>query len=319
MIDAKSVLPGLAVVPATGLPGLAVVPGLAGLMVLTDPRDVFAAKYLERRVGLPSEEAAKIVTEHGWWCLYEAQRHRVGGVRAVLEDLIPGYSDEVYEKLGEHLDGLRAKRASARTNEEIKALVDACSAVSGLFCISWREWSFIEEKLLDAKVTIELLLALIASGKDVMGVFGPDELEELSCVLGPRVNVAGMLEHVASLHSAETVESIETVDSTESEEDGAEGPGGSDGPEGQEGQEGQEGSEGQAVREEPREGPCEEPCEEQLEEPVPGTPPPVAVQAVMPGKPEDREDRVDRENRERGGAKKRRLFPNDDASPVAAP
>ncbi len=45
-----------------------------------------------------------------------------------------------------------------------------------------------------------------------------------------------------------------------------------------------------------------------------GPRPPVAV---MPGKPEDREDRVDREDREdrgRGGAKKRRLFPNDDAS-----
>ena len=70
MIDAKAGL------PATGLADLAVAPGLAatglavvpGLVVLTDPRDVFAATYLERRVGLPSEEAAKIVTEHGWWC-----------------------------------------------------------------------------------------------------------------------------------------------------------------------------------------------------------------------------------------------------------
>ena len=286
---------GLPVVPATGLAGLAVVPatGLAGLAGLTDPHAVFAAKYLEERVGIPSEEAAKIVTEHGCWCLYEAQRSLGGGVREALEDLIPGCSDEVYGKLGEHLDGLRKARASAMRNEEIKALVDACSAVSGLFCISWRAWPLVEEKLLDAKVTIELLLA---SGKDVMGVFGPDELEELSCVLGPRVNVAGMLEHVASIHSAESVESIEAVETVEAVgpveskgEDGTEGPRGPEGPGGQ------EGSGGQAVREEPR--------EEEHEEQVPGTPPPVAVQAVMPGKPEDREDRVDRENRGRGGAK----------------
>ena len=65
------------------------------------------------------------------------------------------------------------------------------------------------------------------------------------------------------------------------------------------------------MREEACEEQCKEQLEEQLEEPVPGTPPPVAVQAVMPGKPKDREDR---EDRERGGAKKRRLFPNDDAS-----
>jgi hypothetical protein len=317
MIDAKSVLPGLpaglAVVPAPGLAatGLAVVPGL---MVLTDPRDVFAATYLERRVGLPSEEAAKIVNEHGWWCLYEAQRHRGGEVRAVLDDLIPGYSDEVYGKLGEHLDGLRAKRASAMRNEEIKALVDACSAVRGCdrFRINGHAWPLVEEKLLDAEVTIELLLA---SAKDVMGVFGPDELEELSCVLGPRVNVAGMLEHVASIHSAESVESIETVDSTERGDDGAEGPGGSDGPEGQEGS----GVVHEEPREETREETREEQLEDQLEEPVPGTPPPSAVQAVMPGKPKYREDGLgedgeDREDRVRGGAKKRRLFPSDDAS-----
>jgi hypothetical protein len=67
-----------------------------------------------------------------------------------------------------------------------------------------------------------------------------------------------------------------------------------------------------------REEPHEETCEEQLEEPVPATPP-VAVQAVMPGKPKYREDGLgedgeDREDRGRGGAKKRRLFPNDDAS-----
>ena len=122
MIDAKSVLPGLAGladVPATGLAGLpvlAVVPGLAGLPVLTDPLDVFAATYLERRVGLTSEEAAKIVTEHGYWCLYEAQRSLGGEVREALEDLIPGCSDEVYDKLQAHLDGLRAKRASAMRN-----------------------------------------------------------------------------------------------------------------------------------------------------------------------------------------------------------
>ena len=289
MIDAK------AVVPATGLPGLAVVP------VLTDPRDLFVAEYLEKSVGLPSEEAAKIVTEHGYWCLYEAQRHRGGEVRAVLDDLIPGYSDEVYGKLGVHLDGLRKARASAMRNEEIKALVDACSAVRGFdrFRISWRAWPLVEEKLLDADVTMGRLLALFASAKDVMGVFGPDELEELSCVLGPRVNVAGMLEHVASTHSAESVESIGPVESVEAV--GPEGPGG---------QEGQEGSEGQAVREEP----CEEACEEQREEPVPGTPPPSAVQAVMPGKPKYREaglgeDGEDREDLGRGGAKKRRLFP----------
>jgi hypothetical protein len=313
MIDAKSV------VPATGLAAT----GLAGLAGLTDPRDVYAAKYLERHVGLPSEEAARIVTEHGWTWLYEAQRHRGGGgVREALEDLIPGYSDEVYGKLGEHLDGLRAKRACARTNEEIKALVDACSAVSGLFCISRRAWSFIEEKLLDAEVTIELLLSLLASAKDVMGVFGPDELEELSCVLGPRVNVAGMLEHVASIHSAESVEPIgaveavgpvEAVVSKERSEDGAEGSEGPRGSDGPEGSEGSEGSEGQAVREEPH----EEPHEETREEPVPGTPPPVVVQAVMPGKPKDREGREGREDREdrgRGGAKKRRLFPKDDDS-----
>ncbi len=199
-------------------------------------------------------------------------------------------------------------------NEEIKALVDACSAVSGLFCISWRAWPLVEEKLLDAEVTMGLLLALLASAKDVMGVFGPDELEELSCVLGPRVNVAGMLEHVASIHSAESVESIETVEVVEAVEAvGPEGPEGQEGPGGQEGQEGSggqegprvsEGAEGQAVHEEPREETCEEP--------VPGTPPPVAIQAVMPGKPKDLEDRADREDREdrgRGGAKKRRLFP----------
>jgi hypothetical protein len=326
MIDAKAVVPaaGLAVapvLPATGLPGLAAT-GLAGLPVvpattgLTDPRDVFAATYLEKRVGLPSEEAAKIVTEHGYWCLYEAQRHRGGGAREALEDLIPGYSDEVYGKLGEHLDGLRAKRASARKNEKIMALVDACSAVSGLFCISRRAWSFIEEKLLDTGVTIELLLALLASEKDVMCVLGPDELEELGFVLGPRVNVAGMLEHVASIHSAESVEPIgaveavglvEAVVSKERSEDGAEG---SEGPRGSDGPEGSEGSEGQAVREEPH----EEPHEETREEPVPGTPPPVVVQAVMPGKPKDREGREDREDRGRGGAKKRRLFPKDDDS-----
>jgi hypothetical protein len=299
MIDAKSGLPGLAVVPATGLAGLA---GLAGL---TDPRDVLVAKYLERRVGLSSEEAAKLVNEQGWWCLYQAQRHRGGEARAFLEDLIPGYSDEVYGKLGVYLDGLRAKRACAMRNEEIKALVDACSAVRGFdrFRINGYAWPLVEEKLLDAKVTIEILLALIASAKDVMGVFGPDELEELSCLLGPRVNVAGMLEHVASIHSAESVESIEPVEAVESDgQEGQEGPGG---------REGQEGSEGQAVREEPRQEPREETREEPHEEPVPGTPPPVAVQAVMPGKPKDREDR---EDRERGGAKKRRLFPNDDAS-----
>jgi hypothetical protein len=164
------------------------------------------------------------------------------------------------------------------------------------------------------------LLALLASAKDVMGVFGPDELEELSCVLGPRVNVAGMLEHVASIHSAETAESIETVEAVEAvgpveskAKDGTEGPRGPNGQEGPGGQEGQrgsegprvsEGAEGQAVHEEPREETCEEP--------VPGTPPPVAIQAVMPGKPKDLEDRADREDREdrgRGGAKKRRLFP----------
>lgn len=311
MIDAKSGLtglPGLPVVPATGLAatGLAVVPGL---VVLTDPRDVFDATYLERSVGLPSEEAAKIVNEHGYWCLYEAQRSLGGEVRAVLDDLIPGYSDEVYGKLGEHLDGLRKARASAMRNEEIKALVDACSAVRGLdrFRINGYAWPLVEEKLLDAKVTIELLLA---SAKDVMGVFGPDELEELSCVLGPRVNVAGMLEHVASIHSAESVESIGPVEAVDAV--GPEGPEGQEGPGGQEGQEGQEG---QAVCGEP----CEEPCEEQREEPVPGTPPPVAVQAVMPGKPKYREDGLgedgeDREDRVRGGAKKRRLFPSDDAS-----
>ncbi len=109
---------------------------------------MFAAKYLEKRVGLSLEEAAKIVTEHGCWCLYEAQRSLGGGVRE-----------------------------AARKNEKIMALVDACSAVSGPLCISRSAWSFIEEKLLDAKVTIELLLA---SAKDVMDVFGPDELEELS-------------------------------------------------------------------------------------------------------------------------------------------
>jgi hypothetical protein len=212
------------------------------------------AEYLERRVGLTSEEAAKIVTEHGYWCLYEAQRHRGGAVRAVLEDLIPGYSDEVYGKLGVYLDGLRKARASARNNEKVMALVDACSAVSGLFCISRRALSFIEEKLLDAEVTMGRLLALFASAKDVMGVFGPDELEELSCVLGPRVNVAGMLEHVASMHSAETAESVEAVGpveavvSKERSEDGAEG---SEGPRGPEGPGGQEGS--GVVREEPRE------------------------------------------------------------------
>jgi hypothetical protein len=156
----------------------------------------------------------------------------------------------------------------------------------------------IEEKLLDAEVTMGRLLA---SAKDVMGVFGPDELEELSCVLGPRVNVAGMLEHVASIHSAETMGSIGPVESVEAV--GPEGPGG------------QEGSEGQAVREEPH----EEPHEETSEEPVPGTPPRVAVQPVMPGKPKYREDGLgedgeDREDRGRGGAKKRRLFPSDDAS-----
>ena len=299
MIDAK------AVVSATGLAGLAVVPatGLAGLMVLTDPRDLFVAEYLEKRVGLPSEEAARIVNEHGWTWLYEAQRHRGGAVREVLDDLIPGYSDEVYGKLGEHLDGLRAKRASAGTNEEIKALVDACSAVRGCdrFKINGHAWPLIEEKLLDAEVTMGRLLALLASAKDVMGVFGPDELEELSCVLGPRVNVAGMLEHVASIHSAESVESIGPVESVE-----AVGPEGPEGPGGREGPGGQEGSGGQAVHEEPR--------EEEHEEPVPGTPPPVAVQAVMPGKPKYREDGLgedgeDREDRGRGCAKKRRLFP----------
>jgi hypothetical protein len=320
MIDAKSVLPGLAVVPATGLPGLAVVPGLAGLpglMGLTDPRDVFAATYLERRVGLTSEEAAKIVNEHGWWCLYGAQRHRGGGVREArevreaLEDLIPGCSDEVYEKVAVYLDGLRAKRACAMRNEEIKALVDACSAVRGCdrFKINGYAWPLIEEKLLDAGVTIERLLA---SAKDVMGVFGPDELEELSCVLGPRVNVAGMLEYVASIHSAESVESVETVDAVGPVESKAKD--GTEGTRGPEGPGGQEGSGGQAVREEPREETHEDPREETCDEPVPGTPPPVAVQAVMPGKPEDREDREDRVDRGRGGAKKRRLFPNDDAS-----
>ena len=309
MIDAKSGLPGLAVVPATGL---AVVPGLAGLPVLTDQRDLFVAEYLEKRVGLPSEEAAKIVTEHGWWCLYEAQRHRGGAVRAVLEDLIPGYSDEVYGKLGVYLDGLRKARACAMRNEEIKALVDACSAVRGCdrFRINGYAWPLVEEKLLDAEVTMGRLLALLASGKDVMGVFGPDELEELSCVLGPRVNVAGMLEHVASIHSAESVESVGPVEAVDAV--GPEGPEGQEGPGGQEGQEGQEG---QAVCGEP----CEEACEEQREEPVPGTPPPAAVQAVMPGKPKYREDGLgedgeDREDRVRGGAKKRRLFPSDDAS-----
>jgi len=319
MIDAKAGLPatGLAGLAATGLADLAVVPGL---VVLTDPRDVFAAKYLERRVGLPSEEAAKIVTEQGLTWLYEAQRHRGGEVREALEDLIPGYSDEVYGKLGEHLDGLRAKRASAMRNEEIKALVDACSAVRGCdrFRINGYAWPLVEEKLLDAEVTIELLLALLASGKDVMGVFGPDELEELSCVLGPRVNVAGMLEHVASIHSAESVESIgavepfEAVGPVESKgEDGAEGPEGPRGSDGPDGTDGPRGSEGQAGHKEPRE---ETRDEQTREEPVPGTPPPSAVQAVMPGKPKYREDGLgeegeDREDLGRGGAKKRRLFP----------
>jgi hypothetical protein len=261
-------------------------------MVLTDPRDVYAAKYLERRVGLPSEEAAKIVNEHGWWCLYEAQRHRGGEVREALEDLIPGYSDEVYGKLGEHLDGLCEARASARNNEGIKALVEACSEVRDRFGINGHAWPLVEENLLDAKVTIELLLALLASAKDVMGVFGPHELEELSCMLGPRVNVAGMLEHVASIHSAESVGSVETVDSTERSSEGPEGPRGSEGP-----------GEGQVVREETR--------EEQHEEPVPGTPPPVSLASQPVPPPKDREDR---EDRGRGGAKKRRLFPNDDAS-----
>ncbi len=271
---------------------------------------MFAAEYLEKRVGLTSEEAAKIVNEYGWWCLYEAQRHRGGAVREVreaLEDLIPGYSDEVYEKLGVYLDGLRKARASAMRNEETKALVDACSAVRGCdrFRINGRAWPLVEEKLLDAKVTMGRLLA---SAKDVMGVFGPDELEELGFVLGPRVNVAGMLEHVASIHSTEA------VDSKEREEDGAEGPEGPRGSDGPEGTDGPGGSEGQAGHEEPREEPCEEACEEQREEPMPGTPPPVAVQAVMPGKPKYREDGLgedgeDREDRGRGGAKKRRLFP----------
>ncbi len=130
-------------------------------------------------------------------------------------------------------------------------------------------------------------------------------------MLGPRVNVAGMLEHVASIHSAESVESIgavEAVGPVESKgEDGSEGPRGPNGQEGPGGQEGprvSEGAEGQAVHEEPREETCEEP--------VPGTPPPVAIQAVIPGKPkylEDGEDGEDREDRGSGGAKKRRLFP----------
>ncbi len=72
------------------------------------------------------------------------------------------------------------------------------------------------------------------------------------------------------------------------------------------------------MREEPHEETREEACEEQCNEPVPGTPPPSAVQAVMPGKPKHREDGLgedgeDWEDRGRGGAKKRRLFPSDDA------
>jgi hypothetical protein len=244
----------------------------AGLVV--DPRDVFAAKYLEKHVGLSSEEAAKIVTDHGWWCLYEAQRRR-GGLTD-LEDLMPGCSDEVYEKLQVHLAELRAARASARRNAEIRALVAACSEVRGCdsFRINGHAWPLIEEKLLDAGVTIERVVAC-KNGGGVMGVFGPDQLEELSCVLGPSVNVAGMLEHVGGeahgaadlVESAEPVESVESVESVEPKERSEEG---SDGPE---------------------------------EVPVPGTPPPAAV--PVPGKPKDREDR---EDRGRCGAKKRRLF-----------
>jgi hypothetical protein len=248
-------------------------------VVLTDPREKFAAKYLERRVGLSSEESVKIVNDHGWWCLYEAQRRR--GDLTDLEDLMPGCSDEVYEKLQVHLDELRAARASARSNEEIRALVDACSQVRGCdrFRINGHAWSFIEEKLLDAEVTIERVAACKNEG-GVMGVFGPDQLEELSCVLGPRVNVAGMLEHVwwEAHGAAGLVESAESVEPKERSDEG------SDGPE---------------------------------EAPVPGTPPPVAVPAAAPGNPKDREDREDREDRGHCGAKKRRLFPNDEASPVA--
>lgn len=258
---------------------------------VVDPRDVFAAKYLEKRVGVSSEEAAKIVSDHGWWCLYEAQRRRGDEVRQAVEDLMPGCSDEVYEKLQVHLAELRAARASARRNAKIRALVDACLEVRDCdrFRINGRAWSLIEEKLLDAEVTIGRVVAC-KNGGGVMCVFGLDQLEELSCVLGPRVNVAGMLEHVyeeaygaanlvESVESAESAESVESVESAESVES----------------VEPKEGSDG----------------------PVPGTPPPAAVPAAAPGKPKDRKDREDRKDRGRCGAKKRRLFPTDEASPVA--
>ena len=203
-------LAGLAGQP--GQPGLV---GLAGQTVLTgptalpDPMYEFAAKFLERRVGLSREDAVKIARKHGLPFMYEAQRHpglRRGKrcedreVRGVLESLIPKCTDEVYEQLAVYLLGLHEARDSAMSDDNIRSFVDACSwaQLGARFRVNYHDWPLLKEKLLDSKVTLERVLACIAAG-DVMGVFGPDELEELRCVTErSRADVAGMLLYVAS-------------------------------------------------------------------------------------------------------------------------
>ena len=165
-----------------------------------------STNFLERRVGLSREDAVKIARKHGLPFMYEAQRHpglRRGKrceVRGVLESLIPKFADEVYEKLAVYLLGLHEARDSAMSDDNIRSFVDACSwaQLGARFRVNSHDWPLLKEKLLDSKVTLERVLACIAAG-DVMGVFAPDELEELRCVTErSRADVAGMLLYVAS-------------------------------------------------------------------------------------------------------------------------